>query len=242
MWATILIILAILILALSIIKIWLDLKRGKPKGFIIKEGIFLLLVAVVLLVIDVRFLGKPGVREKKEEVPKLEERAGLESDPVKRLLVQLQDYIGGLGKTDKPQLKLLFKKGMEYRMKEDYSNALETFRLGLDLKLKDSEKIALYILMGNSSAFLKDYENADYFYYEAVSLSEEIKNDTALVVSLTNLALLNQIAEDLDKALENYLKLLEVFKRTGNKRAEQNTYANIGLIYQMKGDLDSASV
>ena len=242
MWGTILIILVILILVLSAIKIWLDLKRGKPKGFIIKESIFLLLVAVVLLVMDVRCAKEEDIQEKKEQSPELKEKTGLESDPVRRLLAQLQDYIDGLDKTDKPQLKLLFKKGMEYRMEEDYSNALETFRLGLDLKLKDSEKIALHILMGNSSVFLKEYEDADYFYYEAVSLSEEIKNDTALAVSLVNLALLCQIEENLDKALENYFKLLEVFKRTGNERAEQNTYANIGLIYQRKGELDSASV
>ncbi|KPL03974.1 MAG: hypothetical protein AMJ73_04915, partial [candidate division Zixibacteria bacterium SM1_73] len=111
MWATILIILVVLILILSIIKIWLDLKRKKPKGFIMKEGIFLLLVVIVLLVIDVKFVKEVEIVQKEEPIPKLEEKMDLESDPVKRLLAQLQDYIDGLDKTDKPQLKLYFKEG-----------------------------------------------------------------------------------------------------------------------------------
>jgi tetratricopeptide (TPR) repeat protein len=241
MWVTILIILVILILILSIMKIWLDLKSRKPRGFIIKEGIFLFLLATGLLLIDIRCAREADVPEKEEQAPQLEEEIGLESDPAKRLLAQLQDYIDGLDKSDKPQLKLYFKEGMEYRIKEDYSNALETFRQGLNLNLKDSEKIALYILMGNASAFLQKYEDADYFYYEAVTLSEDIKNDTGLAVSLINLALLYQIAEDWDKALNTYFKLLEVFKRMEDEQAELNTYANIGMLYQMKGNLDSAS-
>ena len=241
MWGTILIILVILILVLSIIKIWLDLRRGKPKGFIIKESIFLLLLAIVLLVIDIRCTKERDVQEEKEEAPKLEEKTELESDRVKTLLAQLQDYIDGLDKTDKPQLKLLFKKGMEYRLKEDYETSLETFRQGLDLNLKDSEKIALYILMGNSSSYLKNYGNAINSYILASGLSENSENDSALVVSLANSALIFQIRENWDRTLETYFELLEVYRRTKDEIGERNTYTNIGLVYQMKGDLDSAS-
>jgi len=212
MWATILIILVVLILILSIIKIRLDLKRKKPKAFIIKEGIFLLLVVIVLLVIDFKFVKEVEIVQKEEPIPKLEEKMDLESGPVKRLLAQLQDYIDGLDKTDKPQLKLYFKEGMEHRIKEEYSASLETFRQALEMNLKDNEKIAIYMLMGNSAASLKEYEDATNYYYLAIGLAEETKNDSALVVGYTNLALLYQIEEDLDQVLENYFKLLEVFR------------------------------
>jgi tetratricopeptide (TPR) repeat protein len=202
MLTTILIILVILIFILSIIKIVLDFKRKKPTGFIIKEGIFLLLLIVALLVIDIKFLKQANIPESEEEeqAAQVEEKPRLESDPVKMLLAQLLDYVDGLDKSDKPQLTLFFKQGMEYRAKEDYSNALESFRQGLQLKLKDSEKIALYILMGNSSAFLKEYDNAIDSYDLAVDLSEDTKNDGALVASLANLALIFQIQENWDKA------------------------------------------
>ncbi len=242
MCSTILIVLVILILALSITKVWLDFKRRKPKGFVIKEGVFLLSLAIVLLVIDVRCAKDEDVKQKEERAVKSEEETRLEYDPVKRHLVQLQDYIDNLDKSDKPQLKLYFAQGMEYRIKEDYSNAFETFKLGLDLKATDSEKIALYILTGNSSAHLKEYDDAINYYYKAEALSKSTNNDTALVVCLTNLALLYQIEEDFDEVLTNYSGLVQVFKRTGNQESERNTYASMALIFQMKGELDSAKV
>jgi tetratricopeptide (TPR) repeat protein len=241
MWSTILIILATLVLISGILKIWLDLRRGKTRGLIMRQNIFLLLLAIAFLVIDVRCGKEADVQQKQEQVPKSEEKTRIEYDPVKRHLAQLQDYIDDLDKSDKPQLKLYFKEGMEYRIKEDYKNALETFKLGLDLKVNDSEKTALYILTGNSSAFLKEYDDAINYYYKAEALAKNAENDSALVVCLTNLALLYQIEEDFDEVLDNYFGLVEVFKRIGDEQSQRSTYANIGLIYQMKGELDSAS-
>ena len=242
MWSTILVISVVLVLILSISRIWLDLRRGKARGLIMKQNSFLLLLAIAFLVIDVRCGREADVQEKEEQAQKSEEETRIEYDPVKRHLAQLQDYIDGLDKSDKPQLKHYFSQGMEYRIKEDHSNAFETFKLGLDLKVNDSEKTALYILVGNSSAHLNEYDDAINYYYKAETLSKTTNNDTALVACLTNLVLLYHIEEDLDEVLDNYFGLMEVFKRTGDEQAERNTYASIGLVYQMKGELDSASV
>ena len=67
MLATILIILVILIFILSVIKIVLDFKRKKPTDFINKESIFLLLLIIVLLVIDIKFIKQANIPEPEKE-------------------------------------------------------------------------------------------------------------------------------------------------------------------------------
>jgi tetratricopeptide (TPR) repeat protein len=242
MWSTILIILVISVFISGLSKIWLDLRRGRARGLIMKQSIFLLLLSSSFLVIDVRCGREADVQQKEEQAPGLQEQTQIEYDPVKRHLVQLQDYIDDLDKSDKPQLKHYFREGMEYRIKEDHSNAFETFKLGLELNLNDSERIALFILAGNSSAYLQEYDDAINYYYKAETLSKTTNNDTALVVCLTNLALLYQIEEDFDEVLANYFGLVEVFKKRGDEESERNTYAQIALAFQMKGELDSATV
>gem|GEM_PF-1314587 len=242
MWSTIILILVILIFILSIIKISMDVKRKRPGSFIIKEGIILLLIIIVLIIVDTRFLKEGKIKEKSVEMIEGEPPTTIQEDRERGLLSQLQDYIGELDDTDKPQVRLFLRQGLEHKIKAEHSEALGIFRQALDLKLSDGERLAFFILMGNSEAHIKAYNSAINYYYQAERLGNDTGNDTALTVVYSNLALVHQLGEELDDALENYFNLLELFRKMDNSSGGKYTLANIGFMYQIKGTVDSASV
>lgn len=242
MWSTILLLLVILIFILSIIKISMDVKRKRSKSFIIKEGIILFLVLIALIIVDIRFVKESKIKEKSTEELEGETQTTIEEDRERGLLSQLQDYIGALNDTDKPQVLLFLRQGLEYKIKEKYFEALEIFRQTLDLNLSGKERLAFFILMGNCEAHLGEYNSAINYYYQAERLCKATDSDTALAVVYSNLALAHQLEDESDGALENYFNLLTLFRKMGNSSGEKNTLADIGFIYQIKGNVDSASV
>ncbi|MCK4403642.1 MAG: tetratricopeptide repeat protein [candidate division Zixibacteria bacterium] len=242
MWFTIISGLVILIFILSGIKIFVDVKRKKSKSFVIKEGIILFAILMVLIILDTRFVKEGKIKEKSAEMIEGKAQATIKEERERKLLSQLQDYTGELSDTDKPQVRLFLRQGLEHRIKEGYPEALEIFRQALDSNLTDEERLAFFILMGNCEAYLKEYNSAINYYYQAERLSRETGSDTALGVVFSNLALAHRLEEEPDGALENYFNLLELFRKMGNSSGEKNTLANIGFIYQMKGNVDSASV
>ncbi|NIN01308.1 MAG: hypothetical protein GTO24_25410, partial [candidate division Zixibacteria bacterium] len=105
---------------------------------------------------------------------------------------------------------------MERKINQEYKDALEIFRQALDLNLTDQERLALFILMGNTEAHLKEYNSAINYYYQAERLCKDTGSDTALAVVFSNLAVAHQLENDLDGSLENYFSLLGVFRKIGH--------------------------
>ncbi|MGB8657219.1 MAG: tetratricopeptide repeat protein [Candidatus Zixiibacteriota bacterium] len=242
MWSTVILVSLILILVFSIAKIYLDLRQKKSKGFAVREGLILFLIVLVLALVDIRLMARKGQQRRSEQTIPAEQPSAVQSNRVSRFLSELQDYIGELNKTDKPQVQLFFRQGLEYKMKGEHSRALEVFRQALDLNLSDKERLDFFVLMGNSEAFLKEYGPAINYYYQAERVGKETGDDSALAVIYSNLGLASKLADDLNGAIENYFNLLGVFKRMGDSSGEKNALANIGFIYQMKGNTDSAEV
>jgi len=240
MWSTIILILVILIFLLSLTKISLDLKQKKSGSFVLKEGIVLLVIMVVLIILDIEFVGKAKINEKSARVIESEQETTKEDDPRKRLLSQIQDYAGELNNTDKPQVELYLRRGLEHKTKGEYSEALETFREILDWKLSDGERLAVFILMGNCDMHLKEYDSAINYYHLAEGLSKDTGSDSALVAIYSNLALAHQLRAQFYSALKDYSNLLEILRRMGDRFGERSALANIASIYQNEGELDSA--
>lgn len=238
MWPTIIILLGILVCLLCIRRILASARRKTRVGFVAKEGMVFLLAIVLITV------GFSCSREDKTEggeTAEAEAPATKEEKQERKLLSQIQDYIGKLNEADRPQIAHVLRVGLEYKISEEYTDALETFKQALDLNLYDEERLAFFILMGNCEVHLKEYTSAINYYFQAERLSTETGNDTALAVTYSNLALAFQLEKDLGGALDNYFNLLKVLQRMGNFQGQRNTLAAIGLIYQIKGEVDSAS-
>lgn len=235
MWPVIILILLALILIFSLIKISMDLKRKKPTGFVIAEGLILLVIFVALLVVDIRLM-----RERKAEEPAGQPET-VEQSREAGLLYQLGDYLGMLADTEKPQVQFLLDQGQGYRRNKQYAEALDVFEQALDLELSEEERLPFFILMGNCEAHLKEYNSAINYYYQAERIAKEAGDDTALVAVYSNIALGHQLAEEPEGALGSYFDLLELFRKLGNSSGEKNTLASIGFIFQTRGNVDSAS-
>lgn len=237
MWLTIISFLGVLICLSGVRKLLAKQGRKTLPDFAAKE-VVLSILAIVLITAGLSCSGEDKTEQEAEVEPTLTK----EEKQERRLLSQLQDYIGELSEADRPQIAHLFRVGLEYKMNEGYLDALETFKQALDLNLYDEERLAFFILMGNCEAHLKEYTSAINYYYQAERLGRQAKNDTALTVTYSNLALAFQLEKDLHGALDNYFSLLKVYQEMGDVQGQRNTLAAIGLMYQIKGEVDSASV
>jgi tetratricopeptide (TPR) repeat protein len=237
MWLTIILILGILICLLSIRR---PLAKHGPKtlaGFAARGGV-LFVLAAVLITAGLSCSGEDKTEQEAEVEPSLTKEEKQEQE----LLSQLQDYFGTVSEADRPQIAYEFRVGLEYMMNEEYLDALETLKQALDLNLYEEERLAFFILMGNCEAHLKEYTSAINYYYQAERLGHQTKNDTALTVTYSNLALAYRLEKDLGGALGNYFSLLKVYQEMGDFQGQRNTLATIGLMYQINGEVDSASV
>jgi len=232
----------ILIALFFVGKIYRDVKQGRSKRVIVLQVILLLGIIGFFVISQNRIKKGHELESVGTDRTKTEATATAESDRVANLLSGLQDYFSDLSRTDNLQAQLYLRQGLEYRINREYPQALEIFAQALDSNLTEGERLVFLILTGNSEAFLKEYDAAINYHYQAEKLAKSIRQDTALVVVYSNLALLYQLDDDPKGALENYFNLLAVERRMGDKSGEKNTLANIGFIYQMLGNTDSAEI
>jgi tetratricopeptide (TPR) repeat protein len=240
MWSFVLLGLVVLIFVLSILKVSQDVKRKKSGRLIVKESFSLLAVIILLAIVDIRCAKeKEAKQEGKEEVAG--EQATTEESREADLLAQLQDYLGVLTDSDKPQLKYYLEDGQEQSRKKEYAEAVDVFEQALELNISDEERFPFFILLGNGEAHLGEYTAAINYYYQAEGICKGIGDDTALVVVYSNLALVHRLADEPKGALGMYFNLLQLFRKLGDSLGEKNTLANIGFMYQTQGEADSAS-
>lgn len=240
MWSSILLGLVVLILILSILKVSLNFKRKASSGFMAKERFFLLVIIVTLVVAGIR-CSQEKKAEQEGEIEKMGEQATAAESREADLLAQLQDYLGVLVDTEKPQVKYYLEDGQDQRRKKEYAEAVEVFEQALELDISDEERLPFFVLLGNSEGYLGEYNAAVNYYYQAERICKSIGDDTALVVVYSNLALVHRLADQPKEALDMYFSLLQLFKKLGDSLGEKNTLANIGFMYQTQGEGDSAS-
>lgn len=223
-------------------RIYRDVKRARAKGFILLQVILILGIIVFLAIFQNRRerkrQGETGDRGSTETETMGEAEAGR----VNNLLSGLQDYFGELNVTDDPRTQLSLRQGLEFRVSREYAKSLEVFTRALDSNLTQGERMGFLVLTGNTEAFLKKYDAAINYHYRAEKLAKSIGQDTALVIIYSNLALLYQLDDDPKGALVSYFNLLAQERKFKDKTGEMNSLANIGFIYQMLGNTDSAEV
>jgi serine phosphatase RsbU (regulator of sigma subunit)/tetratricopeptide (TPR) repeat protein len=73
---------------------------------------------------------------------------------------------------------------------------------------------------------------------QALSLAESVKDTTQITSSLNQIAIVNAIQKDYDKAYEYYKKCEIIHLKTNNKAGLASTYNNMGLLFSEKKEPD----
>lgn len=74
----------------------------------------------------------------------------------------------------------------------------------------------------------------------ALEISQEIDYPLGIANSLNNIGVINKIRGEFDKALEGYLKALNIFRREGEHKGEAKTLSNMGNIYSSLSEPEKA--
>jgi tetratricopeptide (TPR) repeat protein len=149
-------------------------------------------------------------------------------------------YIDGLPEMAEKKRRASLSSGLESMQDCKYDEAIGFFRECLASSTKQSEKVALLILIGNCFLSTSRLKEAEEQYREAETAARESADKEGLSTSLGNIGIVYQIKGDLDKALENYQQALKIHREIGDRYGEANSLGNLGNVYQIKGELNKA--
>ncbi|MBN2363393.1 tetratricopeptide repeat protein [candidate division WOR-3 bacterium] len=131
-----------------------------------------------------------------------------------------------------------------WHSKENIKKAFEYFEKALDLsrRLKDKKSEShllsdIAIFCGNELGFDKVLD----YLFEGLKIAEEIGDIKNEEIIYSNIALSYQeLFLDVEKSFEYYQKAMSLSQKFGDKPALMNELNNIAIIYQLKGDDESA--
>jgi signal transduction histidine kinase len=153
------------------------------------------------------------------------------------------------------------KKGLELAKKLSFDNGISKAYLGLciinttksefkeglvncqtALKYTKNQKIisSIYNEMGGIYSRQSNYEKALISYFNALKISETIRNKEGVAYAYANIGGLYLSMGNFDKALKSYLKSLEVFEKEKITKNKSVIYSSIGLIYIEQKKYDEA--
>ncbi len=75
---------------------------------------------------------------------------------------------------------------------------------------------------------------------ESVRIFDSLKDERGKAMALNNLGIVWSQQGSMEKALENYMKVIDYYERRGEKKSLARVYLNIGLVYENKGKYDLA--
>lgn len=237
MWTVIFIVLNAMIVGVGVYQAIRQFRGGKNIARTILVTVSALVVLNGLVAILNTLISSKTQEELAQEIGSIKE----EQREHRVMLGEVLEYFDGLPETKNPKLKRLFKKGYALYKEERYPEAIDTFKACLQLKTKDSERLALLLLIGNAYRTtvgnLKEVEDS---YQEARLIGERIGDKQGTASALGNIGVLYQHKGDLDQALRYHQDALKIHRETGYRQGEASQSGNIGLVYQTKGDLDQA--
>lgn len=209
-------------------------KPKKPKSLLEKIIIIATIlggIAAIGYFVDKVFF-PPAPKELVKEVKELKEKVG-----------QMAEYLDGLPETKNPELKRLFEKGYALYRSEKYLAAIDTFKVSLQQRTTDSERMALLILIGIACHRVGKLKEAEEHYQEALLIEERMSNggdEKGKASALGNLGLIYQDKGDLDQGLKYFEKALKIYQKIGFREGEVSVLCDIGGIYKERRDVENA--
>ncbi|HUU62835.1 MAG TPA: tetratricopeptide repeat protein [Dehalococcoidia bacterium] len=214
-----------------------------------------LIVTIILAIFKFgwkRILVRLGL---KKHIPSLETMQQQTADTVERVEQKIdeleQNLREGFGQDIATALDGVVRRAGEERLKNleqaavltknnNYRDAIPYFEASFEPNMSPSERMALYLLIGNCYHSLSDFEEAEGEYRKAETAAKEENDKEGLAAALGNIGNIYQTKGELDKALDYLQQALKIFKEIGKKEGEASARGNIGVIYRIKGELDKA--
>ena len=208
------------------------------------------LIITIVFGILAAYLGVRQIRKWRAEARDRErdkEEKESEREEIRKGFEQLRSESGGAGVyedglTEMPdsRRRSLLIQGLEAMRRYAFSEAIGFLRECLGEGVKESEKIALLILIGNCFLSISQLREAEGHYSEARAMAKEANNKDGLSAVLGNMGIIYQTKGELDEALEYHQQALEIDREIGKREGEADDLGNMGIIYQIKGELDMA--
>ncbi len=129
--------------------------------------------------------------------------------------------------------------GAVYRIKSDYSTALDNFFKALEINERIGEQKGMAFNYGNIGIVYKtqqDYANALKYYKMALRTYEAMSDSNGIAINYGNIGIIYETLGDYNQSLEYQEKALEINTATGNRRSVAHNLGNIGILYNAMGD------
>jgi len=152
----------------------------------------------------------------------------------------LAEYHGGLKKATDRKLKLLFEKGLALKKRGRFRTAITAFEECLKRDLTPRQQTGLLVTTGNCHFAVNQLPSAQDCYRKAGLLSAESNDENGRLSCLINLGLAGAADKRWDEAIANYHEAISLDQKLGQTRGEAIDLNTLGLLYENKGDLESA--
>lgn len=191
------------------------------------SAILLLLAAVI-----------SRIRRARSRPERLHTRSGVQAQMWTHRM--LAEYHGGLGRATDRKLKLLFEKGLALKKKGRFRTAITAFGECLKRDMSPRQQTGLLVTTGNCHFAVNQLPSAQDCYRKAGLLSVESDDENGRLSCLINLGLVGAVDKRWDEAIANYHEAISLDQKLGQTCGEAIDLNTLGLLYENKGDLESA--
>ncbi len=151
----------------------------------------------------------------------------------------LNIYVDGLPQA-RPQVRNHFDEGRRLQREEQHLAAIREFESAFAAAEDDSQRCALYILIGNSFSRLSRPVEAEAHFLQAQAIAEHASDERARAAAVGNLGIVYLGRGELDKAEDHLSKALAIDEGIGDRLGEALGLGNLGILYQQRGESDKA--
>lgn len=127
----------------------------------------------------------------------------------------------------------------------DFNSAIESNLKAIDLcnSIGEQGKIeSMYVNIGNSFGFLKEYDKALEYYYKAKEMSTLNKNNYILFKSMNNIASMYKSKQNYEKAIQTENDLLLILDSLDLEKNKISPYVTLATTYVLSGNRDAANI
>jgi tetratricopeptide (TPR) repeat protein len=134
-------------------------------------------------------------------------------------------------------------KALVYRNSGRYDEAIKANRWALVQFVQCGYKPGYSSVYNNIAVIhwtMSNHSTAQYYYYQSLKISEELKDDRGIARALNNIGVVNLEQKHYDKALHYYNRCYDIMERLHDENGMGDCLNNIGSVYQTRSNYDLA--